>query len=539
MSAKLVLEGTGAGAVRAIGDLHKAFEKVEKGIALTAKEAKALEVAAGRIAKSNEAPQERYNRKVAELDKLLKAGKISADDAAMATSRYGQQLEKAGQSGTRAMGGVLSSVQGTVTGMFSLASAAALATKELNDMWAASQRAAQVKLDVAGADRTLRENLVGLSPADQQKVLKGSSDIASRLNLDEAAVKQALASTVAAAGDADLALAITETAGRFTRDPTKLPVVAGAIADVQTATGIKSPDEALGLLALAQGESRITDPAKFAEALPKALAGITAPNVGGSPQAAAGLLATISKGSADVTGAQSATSAINLAQKLDAFFDKQKGGENLNTDQEIQALLDDSALAQRFIDSNTFEAGTAGAISKLFLEQGATRNAYVRAHKLTGDPAARIQKAKEAFNFLGAGSLQIGAESEQVIGSTLQQIDLGSDFAFTDKRREEFLELRHGLRGGLRSLNRLNLFGSTGGELTRDEAITDLQQSIGMVERGQVGDGTNTEELSKARSALEKLVELQEKALAEAQAARDDRRSPQPPPQPHGNGRER
>ena len=535
MSAKLTIEGTGSGAVKAVDTLGKAFEKMEKGIALTTKEAKLLEVAAGRIAKSNEAPQERYNRKIAELDKLLKAGKISADDAAMATRRYGQQLEKAGQSGTRAMGGVMSSVQGAVTGMLSLASVTALATKELNDMWAATQRAAQVKLDVAGADRTLRENLVGLSPADQQKVLTGASGIASRLNLDEAAVKSALASTVAAAGDADLALAITEAAGRFTRDPSKLPVVAGAIADVRTATGITDPNEALGLLALAQGESRITDPAKFAEAFPKALAGVTAPNVGGTPQAAAGLLAALSKGSADVTGQQSSTAAITLSQKLDAFFDKQKGGENLNTDQEIQALFKNAELAKQFIESNTFEAGAAGAISKLFLEQGETRNSYIRAHKLTGDPSARIQKAKEAFNFLGAGSLQIGAESEEVIGSTLQQIDLGSDFAFTDKRREEFLELRHGLRGGLRSLNRLNLFGGTGGELTRPEAIADLQQSIGMVERGQVGDGTNTEELSRARSALEKLVELQEKALAEAQAARDDRRSPQP----HGNGRER
>lgn len=99
MSATLRLDGTGAGAVKAIDSLSKAFDKLEKGMELSTKEAKLLEVAAGRIAKSNEQPQERYNRKIAELDKLVKSGKLSLDDAAMAASRYGKQLDTAGRAG--------------------------------------------------------------------------------------------------------------------------------------------------------------------------------------------------------------------------------------------------------------------------------------------------------------------------------------------------------------------------------------------------------------------------------------------------------
>lgn len=142
MSAKLTLEGSGAGAVRAISDLNKAIEKTEKGLTLTAREAKKLENAAGSVVKANEQPLERYNRRVAETAKLVAAGKLSHDEAAKAVQRYGIQLDNAGKAKERAFGGAaLSQLMSYATGMFSIGSAIAVVTKAFNEAQAAKEAA--------------------------------------------------------------------------------------------------------------------------------------------------------------------------------------------------------------------------------------------------------------------------------------------------------------------------------------------------------------------------------------------------------------
>ena len=88
--------------VKAFDDLEKSIDKVGDKLELTAREAKKLETAAGRIAKQNEAPQERYNRKVGELATLVNSGKLSMDEAQKAAARYGATLDRATQKGREA-----------------------------------------------------------------------------------------------------------------------------------------------------------------------------------------------------------------------------------------------------------------------------------------------------------------------------------------------------------------------------------------------------------------------------------------------------
>lgn len=117
----LKIEGDGAGAVRAFNDLKRAIDGFTDGLQLSAGEAKKLEIAAGRIVKANEGPQEKYNRRMEELAKLVAAGKLSIEQASEAASRYQQQLERAGQSGLAAFGSKLTSqIMGIVGGMTSL-----------------------------------------------------------------------------------------------------------------------------------------------------------------------------------------------------------------------------------------------------------------------------------------------------------------------------------------------------------------------------------------------------------------------------------
>lgn len=101
---KLRLDGDGKGAVKAFNDLTNAINKADEALDGATLSAKTLEKAAGRIAKANESPQDKYNRKIAELALLVKQGKLSMDDAQRAAMRYQKSLERAGQSGKQAFG---------------------------------------------------------------------------------------------------------------------------------------------------------------------------------------------------------------------------------------------------------------------------------------------------------------------------------------------------------------------------------------------------------------------------------------------------
>ncbi len=91
-------------ALKAHNDLADAIGELAEGYEDSAKAAKGLERAAERIVRSNEAPQERYNRRVAELARLQKAGKLTMEEAEKAAERYRRQLDRASDSGQRAFG---------------------------------------------------------------------------------------------------------------------------------------------------------------------------------------------------------------------------------------------------------------------------------------------------------------------------------------------------------------------------------------------------------------------------------------------------
>ena len=88
----LRLDGDASGAVKATSELNKKVKEVAKSFDLTAREAKKLETAAAQIVRANEGPQDRYNRKVAELSKLFVAGKLSVEQMDRALARRSTNL---------------------------------------------------------------------------------------------------------------------------------------------------------------------------------------------------------------------------------------------------------------------------------------------------------------------------------------------------------------------------------------------------------------------------------------------------------------
>lgn len=478
MSAKFTLEGTGTGAVKVVTDLHKAFEKLDKGIELTAKDAKALETAVGRVVKSNETPLERLNRRMDELNKLHKAGKLSAEEHAKGVDRLNRQYTNITKSSGEAFGPMaISQIKNYVTGMVSVTAALGLVRSEIDAIKAAAEKATQTKLTVAGSEAALRQNIFALPPAERERLLTGAADIAGRLGIDQAAVNQAVAGTISATGDTELTLKLVETSGRFNRDPEQLASFAAALGDIIATTEIRDPVEALGFLTLAQAEARIVNAEKVATGLPKVTGAITAPNIGGTSAEAGALFAALTKGSADPTGELSRTGSITLASKMKDFFEKEGGfaADAIDTHTErISLLFNDKKLARKFIDSTSFEAGTSGAIAKLFLEDGSTRAAYDKAYASLNDRSQRVAKAEDAFDFVREGGLQRTARTEDFIKSFMQGSRLSGDGTLTEESYQELIGLQYRLHGGARMSAEWDAMSRYGLTMDREEAINML-----------------------------------------------------------------
>lgn len=158
MAIKQTLTGDAAGAVRAVSDLNKALDKMEKGLQLTAKESKQVETAIERIHKANLTPLERMNNKTKELDSLLKAGKLSADEHAKATARVSQQYERAAKSGKDAFGPeMLRGITAAATSVLSVGAAVSGLTAAWRDSEQAAKAAAERTLSSLGAVAELQQ----------------------------------------------------------------------------------------------------------------------------------------------------------------------------------------------------------------------------------------------------------------------------------------------------------------------------------------------------------------------------------------------
>lgn len=142
MAAKFTLEGSGAGAVKAVQDFNKALDETEKKADKGAKASKRLEDAAKRIGESVD-PTFKYNNQLARLVELATKAGLSTDHARLAAAKYGQELERAGKSTRAAFGAdVLSNIAAMAAGALSLQAVVSGLTKAVTDYVEARKAAA-------------------------------------------------------------------------------------------------------------------------------------------------------------------------------------------------------------------------------------------------------------------------------------------------------------------------------------------------------------------------------------------------------------
>lgn len=175
MSITQILKGDSTGAVKAVQDFNKALDQTEEQAKLSVKEMKNLDQQAKRIVE-NVNPQEKYNRKMAELAQHVKSGRIAMSDAQLAAAKYERELRGVGNSGDKAFGpkmlGQIASLGGGILSVTALVGGLKAAFQE-------AERAAQASADSAFASLGAQGELQQLT--DDPKKLAEVNNFAKEL----------------------------------------------------------------------------------------------------------------------------------------------------------------------------------------------------------------------------------------------------------------------------------------------------------------------------------------------------------------------
>lgn len=474
MSARFIIEGSSAGAVKALADLNKALDAAEKSTDSTAKASKRLSDQAQRIRESVD-PIAKYNRQINDLVQFTTKAGLSTEHARLKALEYGAALDKAGESGRRSFGGIASEAKGMLLSLATVGTAVQQLRADWDAIVQRAERATQSTRTVAQAEAAFRETTAG--DPRREEMRRAAFKIAQLNNLPAESVITAMEQAYGAGGSADLAMATVAEAARQTKDPARLTELAAGYGDVVQGTTIADSQEASGYLAIAQATSRLKGE-KVAGQLAKVAATFNA--AGGSEAAAAAALSALSVFGADPEGERSRTAAIQLSQKSEEFFKKKGGKYGLQEaaydtpDERIALLQSNESMAKAFMQATTFEAASVGAVSKMLMtDEG--RKLYGSAFYANDERAERLAAAAQRAEYILQGPVQASAQTGAAVSSgtqayQLSQAELGT---LTQEERQKVIDAIAEAMGGLFSGTRANIAAAAvgGPTLERSEAI--------------------------------------------------------------------
>lgn len=441
MSAKFEITGSAGGTIKVIEQVTGAVDKIGKAAEGAVKSTKQLNAEAQRIRESLD-PLERINRKYAELQKHVEAGRLSMGQATAAGIRYRQELNQTAQSQNSAFGATaLSNLKSYVTGVFGIGAALSVVRGELDAIAQRAEKRAQLGMSTADAEAALRK-VVG-PDAQRGAMLSGATAIAEQRRLPAAQVYQAATAAYGATSSVPISLAALKEATRQSRDPEAIKEIAAGIGFIMGSANISDPREAAGLLNQVLAGSPIVDE-KVPQAFAKVASSYLSPTAGGSAATAGAILAGLSQASADTEGDRSRTGAIDLITKSQEFFKKRgrkygvSGAASDTIDERIALLMSNPEMAKDFIASTTFEAPVRGGMSRLFLtEEG--RSAFASNRAAMADQATRNLVADETAAFLTGGKLQSGKKANEIISSGSDMFELGKENVLTRESYDKLI----------------------------------------------------------------------------------------------------
>lgn len=300
--------------------------------------------------------------------------------------------------------------------------------------------------------------------------------------------------------------------------------MAAGIGDIIQSTNIKNEKEAAGYLAITQATSRIKGE-KVAGAAGKTAAAYTA--AGGSEAAAAATLSALSVAGVDPDGDRARTASIQLIEKSDTFFQKNRRkfglrAADIDTPDERYALLqNDPKKASEFLKTTKFEAAMTGAVSKMF-QDADTKALYARAFAANDEQAERLKAADDRAKYISEGRIQSTKKADDIIANGMGMLRIAGDTDLKDERREDVFELTRKLMGISRgNFRRSQFWLSTGSTLSEEEAVDQLSNArasqdfrlggvggVGGVEGLRKKYGDEHREVMRADAADEMIAEL-------------------------------
>ena len=497
------------------------------------REAKNLENAAKRIYTSLQTPQEKVLKQIRTIAKAHKEGFVDRPQAREGIQKLRAEMKRLNEEQGKTVSGADKAfkriglqVASIVGSTVSVAAAVQTVRAELQKITEVEAKRTQTQTTAALAEEELRINAAALSPVQRQSLVDRSKALAFARNAPLTQTLQAASTTISGTGDPELTLKLVGTALQLTKDPNNAAVIAGGLADIiSVIPAIKDPADAAGFLTLAQSQSRITSPAKTAEALSRASSAITAQ--GGTGAEAAGLLAAISKGSGDKEGNISSTAVANLVLKTASFFNKEDVRRRFpveDTDtfsERLKLLLRDKELGTEFINASTFRAGALGGISKLFQGDPFIRQTFLDTQALLADPSQRAASAASTIEFVKGGNLQRALRTERAVSSALEKIETTGEVELSPEARKNLNTLLAKSLEQSLTFTQAETFVETGITTSRQEAINRASFAIGQAKIREFGLGEAgpvpisaeskeaTEELRSLRDTLGKLGQEQ------------------------------
>jgi hypothetical protein len=381
-------------------------------------------------------------------------------------------------------------------------------------------------------------NMLCSSSQQINGVLKQTTDLAGQLQMPEAVVAAAMAEAMSAnSGDAPSALKAVRLAGRFLPDqPGEIGEFAGALLDLQKASGSASPEVNFGLLASISQKSRVASPRAIAMNAPAALIG-SAGLAGATGAEAAALYSALTSASGDKTGATSGSAQIAFSKSLGLVFPQALRGTDAATadkfsamtmGQKIAFLQNNPALANQFFATQGVSLGEGSAVAplrSLLLDRNSVMaRAFADNLKSMPSAAGLSRLAGEAIGNFGLNRLEPLAAAERSLASLEEQTLANMPMTLSAEGRQRINSIM--MAGGASSLGtRFNSFASQFADGKIGTSIFDARERF-MRERNQLATGTiaptfgaggggtfQTKEQREAVDRLDKVIQVLDKQL--------------------------
>jgi hypothetical protein len=423
-------------------------------------------------------PQQRYEKSVAKLTDLHQKGRLSLDQYNTAVKAEKDALDKTSQSGDKVAGsldGLGTRISSAAAGFASMGTVITFLKTEYDGLLQRQGKSADANISLAAEQEAL---LMNLGDADAGAVTGQIRELSKQSGIKEQYLTAAVNESMAARADLsveDVMAGVSAAAQVRKFAPTELAGLGSAAIDTRKQTGLGT-EESLGFLMQLQAQSRTKNLKGLAENFTPAVGAVM--NFGADRQTAGGILAALSHGMGDTTGAQTRTSAIQFAKQLRSF----SGGKPV--DQAIADLQANPEQRAAFLKASSFEAAALPAIESL-LSGGTQAGQYRTARTaLQANPRAAFESAISARD-LPAMNL---AAQDQALGNMADQQRLndtaGAASSIARTRLQEIRAQagRNGMISGTQSMVEDLI---SGGNQTPEGTIAAIEAEISALEGGQ------------------------------------------------------